>query len=221
MAWLTLSGSVPAPSLGAQREFTYSIGSRGAVEEEMASFAHKIAAIYADPRGWSLGGSVAFRAVTHGGDFTVWLATPDAMPSFGEDCSPQWDCRSGRNVIINEARWEKGSPKWPGALDDYRTMIVNHETGHWLGLDHATCPARGAPAPIMMQQSRGVDPCLPNPWPTRAERETVSRQLKITAQPAAARRFVVRRPGASLGTRRGKMMERSEPRMLMRTNKGE
>lgn len=167
------------PCLAAQREFTYSIASRGVLDTDVAAFARKVAAVYADPRGWSLSGSVSYRAVARGGGFIVWLAAPDAMRSFGADCSPQWDCRSGRDVIINEARWKKGSSHWLGALDDYRTMIINHETGHWLGLDHASCPAIGALAPIMMQQSKGVGACLPNPWPTQAERETVQRLLNI------------------------------------------
>jgi hypothetical protein len=185
ITWLTMSATVAtviaiaAPSVAAQREITYSVASRGTVRADIAEFAQEVAAIFADPRGWSLGDSVKFAAVAHDGDFTIWLATPDVMRSFGTDCSSQWDCRSGRDVIINEARWEKGSPFWPGALADYRTMIVNHETGHWLGLDHASCPAIGVPAPIMMQQSKGVGACLPNPWPTQAERETVSRILKL------------------------------------------
>jgi len=144
----------------------------------MAAFANTIASIYSDRRGWALGGLVSFRAVARGGDFTVWLAAPSAMQSFGEGCSPQWDCRSGRDIIINDERWQTGSPKWPGSLGDYRTMIVNHETGHWLGFDHALCPAAGAPAPIMMQQSKGVGACLPNPWPTASEREAARSMLR-------------------------------------------
>jgi hypothetical protein len=167
------------PSAAAPREFTYSIASRGAVHADMTAFAEKVAAIFADPRGWSLGGAVKFAAVTRGGNFTVWLATPDVMSSFGGDCSSLWDCRSGRDVIINEARWEKGSPMWPGPLDQYRIMIVNHETGHWLGFDHATCPKPGAPAPIMMQQSKGVGACLPNPWPTQSERDAMRQKLDV------------------------------------------
>lgn len=45
----------------------------------------------------------------------------------------------------------------------YRTYLVLHEAGHMLGLDHAVC--RGGPAPVMVQQTRGLGACKPNVWP--------------------------------------------------------
>ena len=48
-------------------------------------------------------------------------------------------------------------------------MVVNHETGHFLGLDHASCSGPGRPAPVMMQQSKGLNGCHFNPWPTARE----------------------------------------------------
>ena len=38
---------------------------------------------------------------------------------------------------------------------------------HW---GHRGCPSRGALAPVMQTQSKGLDGCRPNPWPTAAER---------------------------------------------------
>ena len=52
---------------------------------------------------------------------------------------------------------------------DYRHLVVNHETGHWLGLGHASCPRRGSKAPVMMQQSKGTGGCRLNPWPLPRE----------------------------------------------------
>jgi hypothetical protein len=75
-------------------------------------------------------------------------------------------------VIINQTRWNRATPPWNaagGSLRDYRHMVLNHETGHWLGKGHAGCPGRGKPAPVMMQQSKGLDGCRFNPWPTLRE----------------------------------------------------
>jgi hypothetical protein len=80
-----------------------------------------------------------------------------------------WSCRVGRYVIINQDRWKDASPAWNAAhlaLRDYRHMVVNHETGHWLGLHHATCPGPGRLAPVMQQQSKGLQGCRFNPFPT-------------------------------------------------------
>ena len=56
-------------------------------------------------------------------------------------------------------------------------MVVNHETGHWLGHGHRVLPATARPAPVMQQQSKGLDGCRPNPWPTAAERRVAAFRL--------------------------------------------
>ncbi|MBV8082881.1 MAG: DUF3152 domain-containing protein [Candidatus Eremiobacteraeota bacterium] len=175
-AVVTVHGSV-------ERTFTYAIAQRGAIHADMHAFAAFVSRVYADPRGWSLGGRVAFRQVQTGADFTVWLASADEMASFGGGCSRQWDCRAGRDIVINQTRWFGGSLFWHGALDDYRTMILNHETGHWLGLDHQSCPAPGALAPVMMQQSKGTAACIPNPRPLQEEQARVARILDLATPP--------------------------------------
>jgi heat shock protein HtpX len=40
--------------------------------------------------------------------------------------------------------------------------VLAHEMGHILGFEHVTCPGPGQPAPLMMQQTRGIGRCVPN-----------------------------------------------------------
>ena len=111
--------------------------------------------------------------MARGGSFTLVLSEASQVPTFSPVCSAQWSCRVGRFVIINQTRWRNASPMWNQAhraLRDYRHMVVNHETGHWLGWGHRSCPGRGAAAPVMQQQSKGLEGCRANPWPTPAER---------------------------------------------------
>ena len=165
-----------APRSGVVVTFTYSVRAAGPVRTSLTEFGAAARRVYGDPRGWSLGGRVAFRQVPAGGEFTLWVATPERVAAFGSVCDRTWSCRSGRNVIVNEARWLSGSPSGllAGDLAGYRAMVVNHETGHWLGLSHGRCPAAGGLAPLMQQQSIALQGCRPNPWPTAAERAAVA-----------------------------------------------
>jgi hypothetical protein len=155
----------------ARRRVTYSVITRGRITASMEVFRRQARETYADPRGWSAAG-VEFSRVPRGGDFTLVLASARAVPTFSSTCSATWSCRVGRFVIINQERWKHASPAWNAArlaLRDYRHMVVNHETGHWLGLGHAGCRARGAKAPVMMPQSKGTNGCRLNPWPLARE----------------------------------------------------
>lgn len=157
--------------VGVRRTATYSIVTRGRIGVSVREFARQAAETFADPRGWR-GGGVAFRRVPRGGGFTLVLAEASTVPSFSSGCSAEYSCRVGRFVIINQTRWRLATAPWRaagGSLRDYRHMVVNHEVGHWLGRGHAGCSGRGRLAPVMMQQSKGLDGCRFNPWPLRSE----------------------------------------------------
>lgn len=74
-------------------------------------------------------------------------------------------CSTGAAVNLNGLRWVAGIPDYGDDLTGYRTYLVNHEVGHYLGLGHVECPGPGKPAPVMMQQTYGLEGCAKNPWP--------------------------------------------------------
>lgn len=162
------------PRLDVHRVLTYSLATRGSVGADAAGFPAAVAAVYADPRGW-LRSHRRFARVATGGDFTVVLAQASLVPSYSRGCSALYSCRVGRSVILNDDRWRTGARAFPGSLAQYRQMVLNHETGHWLGLGHASCPGRGRPAPVMQQQSKGMQGCAPNAWPLDRELAGVRR----------------------------------------------
>jgi hypothetical protein len=75
----------------------------------------------------------------------------------------------GGRAVLNRWRWRVGAAAY-SRVERYRVYLVNHEVGHLLGHHHLGCPASGARAPVMMQQTKGVAPCRPNPWPRGYER---------------------------------------------------
>ena len=163
-----LAKTTALPRLDSFRLHTYVVAKRGTVGVSMPDFAAAVAATYADPRGW-VRGHDRFRQVTSGGRFTVVMSQARYLPSYSSVCSVQYSCRVGRYVIINQDRWRYGSRYFTGSLAQYRQMVVNHETGHWLGNGHAYCRGKGRPAPVMQQQSKGMQGCEPNAWPLTGE----------------------------------------------------
>ena len=171
---------VAAPKL--VKNYTFCVRARNVSEGELPAFAAKLTSTLNDPRGWSLDGQVSFTQVESGCNMVAWLSSATDMPSFGAICDSDWSCTVSPNVIINYDRWRYASDAWNGAngsLDDYRSMVINHESGHWLGFDHRYCGGAGQPAPVMQQQSISLQGCTFNPWPNEAEKNTLKAQLGI------------------------------------------
>jgi hypothetical protein len=153
------------------RIVTYDVTTRGVISASISEFKIQANATLNDGRGWARMG-IAFQEVASGGAFTLVLSEASQVPSFSSGCDAEYSCRAGRYVIINQDRWLGATPSWNsagGSLRDYRHMVVNHETGHWLGHGHASCPGAGQPALVMQQQSISLQGCTFNPWPTVSE----------------------------------------------------
>jgi len=164
-----LGGQAPPP---AAQQVTYTVATKGNVTADFNEFKTQVNETLNSPLGWSRLG-VRFVQVESGGQFTVWLSEASQVPTFSPSgCDAVVSCTVGDNVIINETRWLNGSDAWNGAggsLRNYRHMVVNHETGHWLGHGHEFCAGTGQDAPVMQQQTINMQGCKPNPWPLSSE----------------------------------------------------
>lgn len=152
--------------------YHYCTSARGVDSAVLGDYRQKLAAVYGDPRGWNNGGEAVLVYAESGCDFTAWLSAASSMTSFGGVCDNYYSCRIGANVVVNYDRWTGATDPWNaagGSLEDYRVMVINHETGHWFGYSHRNCTGAGQPAPVMQQQSIDLQGCKFNPWPTAAE----------------------------------------------------
>jgi len=127
-----------------------------------------IIGILNDIRGWSTVENMNFQIVdSEYSDLNIVFAKPETVD---ELCYPLqtngiYSCRNEQNVVINMFRWTSGAKDFDNDLSTYRIYLINHEVGHWLGWGHSDCPSENALAPVMMQQSKTTDGCIPNGWP--------------------------------------------------------
>lgn len=166
------TGTTKARIINCVKTIYYQVEVWGNVVADINDFKAKVAETYKDSRGWS---QIAnFKEVESGGDFSLILsdaASLDATPG----CSGDLSCTTWSNqVIINDERWREGTEASRNAgmsTRDYQHMVINHETGHWLGhYAHIESCENGGPAPIMLQQSTGLRGCSSfNAWPLQSE----------------------------------------------------
>ncbi|TDC39088.1 DUF3152 domain-containing protein [Micromonospora sp. 15K316] len=139
--------------------------------QDVDAFAASVDETLADPRSWIASGELRVQRVAEAADadFTVYLATPVTSERMcaegGLSTEGYTSCRLPGQVIINLARWMEAVPDYGAPLSVYRTYVINHEIGHEFGEGHESCPAPGSPAPVMQQQTYGLEGCLANAWP--------------------------------------------------------
>lgn len=158
-------GSQAAPGEGPVRQVSVEVEEGLAVD--LPRFADFVMATLNDPRGWGHDQKMSFARTDGPGDIQVVLASPDTS---AELCRPlethgTLSCRVGPRAIITHFRWVNGVEDYAEDYTGYRQYVINHEVGHVLGNGHVPCPTEGELAPLMMQQTLGLEGCRPNPWP--------------------------------------------------------
>ncbi|MGH2758665.1 MAG: DUF3152 domain-containing protein [Actinomycetota bacterium] len=163
-------GRTPASGPGPLRLFTVEVEDGTGIGP--AELARAVESVLWDRRSWGGSGRVAFRRVASGGSLRVILATPATTRSLCRplDTGRTLSCYQHGRAVLNLHRWENGSEYFPD-LPDYRAYMINHEVGHALGHDHVGCPGPGRPAPVMLQQTKGLAGCTANGWPLPTERD--------------------------------------------------
>ncbi|MGI5271309.1 DUF3152 domain-containing protein [Nonomuraea sp. CA-218870] len=154
-------GAPPGPGRG--RVIRYLVEVERGLPFEPRAFAAEVHRTLNDRRGWG-----RFRRVDRP---PVRLRVALSSPLLTDRvCRPlrtggDLSCWNGSRTVVNARRWAEGVPQYGGDLAAYRSYVISHEVGHALGHRHVGCPGRGRPAPVMMQQSKALRGCRPNPWP--------------------------------------------------------
>jgi hypothetical protein len=186
--WHVVPGPNTLAGTGAE-ELTYTVEIEDGVDAP--GFAAQVDMILDDHRGWIGQGRVKFRRETESQaqpEVRISLTTPGTSRRLCGFAIPyDSSCHLSHRIVVNLARWIRGAHSFPDDLAGYRTYAINHEMGHALGFGHVGCPAPGALAPVMMQQTFGLsntylaelnraEPgaatrirpdgavCRPNPW---------------------------------------------------------
>jgi hypothetical protein len=161
--WRVLPGGTAQVGTGRVYTYTVEVEDGATLAEGDAAFATAVDATLDDPRSWTGSGQIALRRVDASAgvvpDFRISLTSQLTTRA---QCGYQiryeascWKSDIGR-VLINGSRWVRGAAAFEGQLGLYRQYAINHEVGHVFRNQHVPCPANGALAPVMMQQSFGV-----------------------------------------------------------------
>ncbi|MEV1000750.1 DUF3152 domain-containing protein [Nonomuraea sp. NPDC050202] len=160
--YAVVRGGAPARR-GRGRVVRYLVEVERGLPFDPAQFAAEVHRTLNDVRGWG-----RFQRVDRG---PVRLRVALSSPRLTiRQCLPlrtggELSCWNGRRSVINALRWAEGVPQYGGDLAAYRRYLISHEVGHGLGHHHRRCPGPGRPAPVMVQQSKSLGRCRPNPWP--------------------------------------------------------
>jgi len=153
---------------GAGPRWRYTIEVEPATGLDVEEVATVVRSSLGDERSWARTRTLEQVDDPRSARIRLLVATPDTVDRLcaraGLRTVGIFSCWNGAFAALNSWRWDVGSSGFTD-LTEYRTYLINHEFGHGLGYGHVGCPSPGAVAPVMMQQSKGLDGCLANGWP--------------------------------------------------------
>lgn len=162
--------AVKAPSKRG-RLVTYDVSIERNLALDPDVVARQISTVLNDKRSWRGTKKWRFKLVDSPAKASLhaYVVTPRTTDKL---CAPlltrgKVSCQNGDRVVLNAMRWMGGARGYGADRNGYRRYLINHEFGHSLGFKHVKCPKSGARAPVMMQQTKGLHGCRPNPWPTK------------------------------------------------------
>lgn len=166
------------------RKYNYTVSvERGLASVNREEATEEIEGILGNPDGWTKTGEVSFQRVSKNSNANtqIIIATPNTVDNICaaggvSGTNGYTSCRVGNRAIINSNRWTGAVKHWPkNALAKYRKYVINHETGHRMGLRHSVCTGVGRTARVMVQQTHrskkpfGLNGCKANGTPTKSD----------------------------------------------------
>jgi hypothetical protein len=154
---------------GTLRRFRVAVEDKSGLDP--AAFATVAEQTLGDKRGWIAGSDVRFQRVaqTATSDFTLYLATPGTTDKLcgqaGLHVNKFDSCRLPGQVIINLARWLTATPDYGAPVTTYQQFAINRGVGRELGRSNEACSGPGQLAPVMENQTLGLNGCVANAWP--------------------------------------------------------
>lgn len=162
-----VSQSRPAAGPGVPVPYTVEVES--SLRDQSTALQERVEAALDDTRhGWAAQVGLKQVAEPTQARIRILLAQPATVDRLcaeaGYYTAGQFSCWNGRFAALNVMRWRQAAEGFE-SVDQYRLYQINHEFGHGLGRMHEYCAAQGALAPVMMQQTKGLLGCRPNPFP--------------------------------------------------------
>lgn len=157
----------PGPVVGQGTLRTYRVEVEQGAGIPVEEFTVEVDRILSDPRGWTTADGLSLQRNPGQADMVITLATPGTVDflCYPLDTDGDVSCAKADRAVINVLRWTEGAELSGLDLARYREYLISHEVGHVLGHHHEPCPGPGVLAPVMLQQTLGIAPCVPNPWP--------------------------------------------------------